>query len=95
MMIEISLEQYNDMAERLAELECRLGEAEQRWIPCSERLPSDGGCVLVSIDDRIEFGMCEDGEWSIWDCEHWDKWGSKGTIAWMPLPKPYKGGDDE
>ena len=29
MMIEISLEQYNDMAERLAELEWRLGEAVQ------------------------------------------------------------------
>lgn len=33
MMIEISLEQYNDMAERLAELEWKLGEAVQgEWI---------------------------------------------------------------
>lgn len=70
-------------------------EAEHRWIPCSERFPSNNGCVLVSTGDWIEFGKYEDGVWSIWDCEHWDKWGSKGTIAWMPLPNPYKGGDSE
>lgn len=48
MMIEISLEQYNDMAERLAELEWKLAEAEQRWIPCSERLPEDLEAVNVT-----------------------------------------------
>ena len=66
-------------------------EAVQSWIPCSERLPSNDESVLVTIDDRIEFGKYEDGEWSIWDCEHWDKLGSKGIIAWVPLPKPYNG----
>ena len=37
MMIEISLEQYNDMAERLTELEWKLGEAVQGWIPFTRR----------------------------------------------------------
>lgn len=37
MMIEISLKQYNDMAERLAELEWKLGEAVQGWIPFTRR----------------------------------------------------------
>ena len=65
------------------------------WIPVTERLPSNNGCVLVTIDDAIEFGKYEDGEWSIWVCEHWDEWDANGVIAWMPLPEPYKGGDDE
>lgn len=65
-------------------------EAVQGWIPCSERLPNNDGCVLVTIDDGIEFGKYEDGSWSIWVCEHWDKWDAKGTIAWMPLPEPYR-----
>lgn len=65
--------------------------AEAKWIPCSEKLPRNDGCVLVTIDDGIEFGKYEDGEWSIWVCEHWDKWDAKGTIAWMPLPEPWKG----
>ena len=69
--------------------------ADAGWIPCSERLPSNNGCVLVTDDDGIEFGKCEDGEWSIWVCEHWDEWDAKGVIAWMPLPTPYKGGDSE
>lgn len=70
-------------------------EEVQGWIPCSERLPSNNGCVLVTIDDAIEFGKHEDGEWSIWVCEHWDEWDAKGVTAWMPLPEPYKGGDSK
>lgn len=64
------------------------------WIPVSERLPENNGCMLVTIDDAIEFGKYEDGEWSIWVCEHWDEWDAKGVIAWMPLPEPYKGGGE-
>ena len=37
--MEISLEQYNKMAERLTELEYLL--TEQRWILVSEKLPKD------------------------------------------------------
>ncbi len=65
-------------------------EPKTGWIPVSERLPEDNGCMLVTIDDAIEFGKYEDGEWSIWVCEHWDKWGAKGVTAWMPLPEPYR-----
>ena len=46
--------------------------------------------MLVTIDDAIEFGKYEDGEWSIWVCEHWDEWDAKGVTAWMPLPEPYR-----
>lgn len=40
------------------------------WIPVSDGLPENNGCMLVTIDDAIEFGKYEDGEWSIWVCEH-------------------------
>ena len=92
MMIEISLEQYNDMAERLAELEWRLGEAEQVWIPCSERLPEKDELVLVTVWNDVSiawrniYGGWESAE---------DMYEKGDVTAWMPLPKPYKGGDDE
>ena len=56
----------------------------QQWIPVSERLPEDGiEVVTVDKDGDYEINHIidkEDGEW------YW-----RGTIAWMPLPKPWKG----
>lgn len=101
-MMEISIEQYNDMAERLAELEWRLGEAEQRWIPCSERLPSEDGRYLVCMDweyDNMEVLRWADG----WNCHRgYDGMISRESeidgediIAWMPLPEPYREDGEE
>lgn len=68
-------------------------EAEQGWIPCSERLPDVDVDVLTTTD------------WSevliawLLKCGAWETEGSvlvyDEITAWMPLPKPYKGGDDE
>ena len=90
--MEISLEQYNKMAERLTELEYLL--AEQQWIPCSERLPKhDGEKYLVTLySDRINVVsmrisycyMNRDGFWS-------DVPVGYEVTAWMPLPEPWKG----
>ena len=46
--MEISLEQYNAMAERLTYLEQKL--AEREWIPVSERLPlvQDGDVLATT-----------------------------------------------
>lgn len=60
------------------------------WIPVSDGLPENNGCMLVTIYDAIEFGKYEDGEWSIWVCEHWVELDAKGVTAWMPLPVPYR-----
>jgi hypothetical protein len=46
--MEISIEQYNKMAERLTELEWKL--AEHEWISCSERLPDVDVEVLATVD---------------------------------------------
>lgn len=90
--MEISLEQYNKMAERLTELEYLL--AERRWIPCSERYPEPDERVLVTD------GYC----YYVWDCmsnrEDAYFWEDESgyyhnkydVVAWMPLPEPYKEG---
>jgi len=60
------------------------GVQKPQWIPCSERLPEYGTAVLT-CDDYGEFEINhiideDDGEW-FWN----------DVIAWMPLPKPWRG----
>jgi len=73
----------------------------QEWIPCSERLPKDGELALITyIDPRpkvayVWIGWHEmDGVWYIDGEVHSNELGNE-VIAWMPLPKPWKGADDE
>lgn len=72
----------------------------QEWIPCSERLPKSYVEVLVCDDfGWINLGAyrpCDVSE----DCSGWSlhshtKIGTEEVIAWMPLPKPWKGADDD
>ena len=60
------------------------------WIPCDERLPSENGYYLCCNKGYLPYvGHFLDGRWIDFD----------GTImhadAWMPLPEPWKGADDE
>ena len=69
-------------------------EIEQGWIPCSERMPTkeeqdDELGVLVTLGNGysgLEFDYYYNGLWDDWNGY---------VIAWMPLPKPWKGADDE
>ena len=73
--------------------------AEAKWIPCSERLPERDEIVLVSYKTTDTVHMCkylDDGSENPWwsyndDCLAWNN----VILAWMPLPKPYKGGDSK
>ena len=68
----------------------------QEWIPCSERLPKEyevlccdiyGNCIVGHpfADDSVNTGFCAESEGELlYEC-----------VAWMPLPKPWKGADDE
>lgn len=109
--MEISLEQYNKMAERLTELEYR--EAERQWIPVTLDLPPCCMPVLTwdgktrHVEQRIPYVRDENGEkiisdWWIDGDEKWDEWAEYQpnlrdgcAIKWMPLPEPCEGGQDE
>ena len=69
----------------------------QDWIPCSERLPSYGEDVLVSIS-----GYCNVGHIVPTNDEKQYNWYYSGWYhdpydadAWMPLPEPYRGEENE
>ena len=76
-----------------------LPSADADWIPCSERLPSMRTEVIYSFDGIVSTGYMTDRDFNGEKMElHWEDLESGATIepiAWMPLPKPYKGGDDE
>lgn len=80
-------------------------ETSEKWTPCSERLPSDDNDYLVvDGDGEMAVGYYRDDA-DAWDnsCFGWlerDDEDENPTrlgkvVAWMPLPKPWKGADDE
>ena len=90
-----------------AEARIRRVPSARQWIPCSERMPEEEEKeYLVTILDReddvreVYKGFYMDGKW-------WTQWchgclevnkepcGDNIVVAWMPLPKPWKGEQDE
>lgn len=63
--------------------------SEPQWIPCSERLPEAGKYVLRTIR---KFGWHGEEYWSVDIGPYNTNDGS--IIAWMPLPEPYKEGEE-
>lgn len=62
------------------------------WIPCSERLPSESGWYVVSVVGfenitDVSYFYSDESKWS--DVSH-----TQSVVAWMPLPTPYKGGNE-
>lgn len=55
---------------------------EQRWIPCSERLPEEAGWYIVTMHN----GRCNTLWYSTLHGWEWEM----DVIAWMPLPEPYQ-----
>lgn len=94
MMIEISLKQYNDMAERLAELEWRLGEAVQGWIPLSHDddglgtdfpYERDGEWVIVTDGKNISVERIKKDAYDhFYPNGRWFE--LEDVVAWMPMP---------
>ena len=74
-----------------------------KWIPISERLPEAPYGCLVTIWDT-DFITMDEFENILpyfvgWDGEQWNDADGKQcpfeVIAWMPLPKPYKDGEED
>ena len=68
-------------------------EQEQRWIPCSERLPEENEGVLTQAQFK------DDGKMAVSsrvDFNYWTGWGTReiNIVAWMPMPEPYKENQD-
>ena len=75
-------------------------QPEPRWIPCSERLPEIDKEVLVTdgeiywVCSLFESPDTEDGFYQ-WE-DNYGHWHEYDTwIAWMPLPEPYKEGEQD
>ena len=65
--------------------------AQQRWIPCSERLPAYGEDVLISIGGYCNVGYIvsvNEEEQYNWYFSGWYHL-PNDVDAWMPLPEPY------
>ena len=74
-------------------------EEPNKWIPISKRPPEDKTYVLttIKVPNRIAHarsGWYEDGFFYNDNGDIW-KATDMEVIAWMPLPKPYKGGEEE
>ena len=77
--------------------------AEPRWIPVTERLPDindhyNSDVCLVYCDNGVyTFAVLKENIFGQvgWICEGEDDYpGAVGTVvAWMPLPEPYKSGE--
>ena len=81
------------VAECLDEIEdLPSAQPEQRWIPCSERLPKIRQWVLCQCRAGIidVLRLTDDGCWYRKSNEIYM---SGFVLAWMPLPEPYRGGE--
>ena len=78
----------------------------QEWIPCSERLPEEHTEVLLLGIKNMMVGYWQEGDFGgerAWRIMSGDGWETDSVfppdvfepIAWMPLPKPWKGATDE
>ena len=69
-----------------AESFMRENQSAQQWIPCSERLPERNGYYLVTgRQGAVNKRLYQDGYW----------YGNWAIIAWMPLPEPWRGENNE
>ena len=80
-------------------------QPEQRWIPCSERLPEikehhvSDPCIVYCNNHAYGFAELEENIFGQvgWNCERDDEYHEPlgEVLAWMPLPEPWRGEEHE
>ena len=86
------LDRLPTIGEQVDALEMAIEALEQsQWIPCSEQLPKEDGHYLCTVikPQYIDEIFVKFAYW----CGRWYGWHQSEITAWMPLPKPYKGGE--
>lgn len=98
----IRVSEVRESLKTMPSAQSELLPSAERWIPVAERRPEAYGRYLVTLEyegyrsvmplyygriNRIDTFYDSDSEYG--DIEYC------GAIAWMPLPEPYKGGDEE
>ena len=66
----------------------------QEWIPCSERLPESQGYYIRTCKDGPICRSTTTIKWS----NGWQLSGRRAfwtVVAWMPMPEPWKGADND
>ena len=101
--IQIADEAFVDAMQTIHDMPSADVQPAQRWIPCSERLPEEDGQYLITVkykhvndsyeDVYAEHGDWFDGKWDMFCFEHCGE--VEDIIAWMPLPEPYKDGEQD
>ena len=96
-----ALYKYNFVTKEVIEREIMDIPSADRWIPCTERLPEERQDVYVTVfwddygDTITAYGMRTQFGWSLWNTAEAELIKGYTVIAWMPLPEPWKGADDE
>lgn len=68
-----------------------LDDAQPRWIPCYEKIPTEAGAYLCTCKDERRT-MVTAVKW-LPRSESWNLTGARSywkVVAWMPLPEAYK-----
>ena len=86
---EISDEAYQKLTVHFE----NLPSAQPRWIPCGVALPEKEGVYLVT--DKTAYGeKISMRYWNIHEKDaFWSGYESDVVTAWMPLPTPYREGE--
>lgn len=91
---ELTQEEYEKLRKDMANAPIMLlpaAQPEQRWIPCSERLPKSGRYLVTGKKNRDWYESDKIVTAAFYDGEFWTDNGDIQAEAWMPLPEPYKG----
>ena len=83
---EACQKEHRQLADWLEELKSL--REKSKWIPCSERLPEDNTNVIVCFYSGT---VTEMRYWGNGIFQGIYEHTAKTIVAWMPLPKPYKG----